>query len=310
MSADQIAANHIGRGTVLPSIELATEPAKKICAGAWEDEYNEHFGSTVSFRGLSSPRPMEFSPRKVFDRLFAPGSTDELASRTPTSVLDRVAGDAADLHRRLGPADRTRLREYLEALRDVECRVVQADAPVLSTIESACDAASAFPERLRLMFDMIALAFQADITRVASFMMAAETSQMTYDHIGVPDSFHLLSHHQNDAGNIEKLVRIQSYHTGVFAAFVRKLGGLHEAEGSILDRSLILYGSNMSDSHAHDHFPLPAAVVGGACDRVAGGQHICYPDRTPLSNLLLTMLRRAGVGVESIGESTGECADL
>ena len=165
-------------------------------------------------------------------------------------------------------------------------------------------------ERLHLMFDMIALAFQADITRVASFMMAAETSQMTYDHLGVPDSFHLLSHHQNDPAKIEKLVRIQSYHTSVFASFVRKLADLPDGDGSMLDRSLILYGSNMSDSHAHDHFPLPAAIVGGGCGTLRGGQHLRYPDRTPLSNLLLTMLHRAGVPVESIGDSTGECAEL
>jgi hypothetical protein len=254
---------------------------------------------------------MEFSPRKVFDKLFAVRATvDRDASSAPASVLDRVAEDAAELRRRLGPADQTRLRDYLEALRDVECRVVQADAPVVPALESSCDATNAFPERLRLMFDIIALAFQADITRVASFMMAAETSQMTYDHIGVPDSFHLISHHQNDAEKIEKLVRIQRYHTSMFASFVRKLDELQEAEGSILDRSLILYGSNMSDSHAHDHFPLPATVVGGGCGTLRGGKYYRYPDRTPLSNLLVTMLRRAGVPVESVGDSTGECAEL
>jgi hypothetical protein len=291
---------------VLSSIELATEAPRKICAGAWAGEFSECLGSTLSFRGLSSPRPMEFSPRKVFDTLFASNSSDG----APASVLDRVAGDAGVLQKRLGPADRTRLRHYLETLRDVECRVLQADAPVLPADEAGCDAANAFPERLRLMFDIIALAFQADITRVASFMMAAETSHMTYEQVGAPDSFHLLSHHQNDAAKIEKLVRIQTYHTDAFAAFVRKLDELQEAEGSILDRSFILYGSNMSDSHAHDHFPLPAAVLGGGCGRLGGGQYVSYPDRTPLSNLLVTVLRRAGVAVESVGDSTGECAGL
>jgi Protein of unknown function (DUF1552) len=157
---------------------------------------------------------------------------------------------------------------------------------------------------------MIALAFQADITRVASVMMAAEASQMTYDHLGTADSFHLLSHHQNDPAKIEQLVRIQSYHTRVLASFVRKLAELPDGDGSVLDRSLILYGSNMSDSHAHDHFPLPLAVIGGGCGRLRGGQHLRYPDRTPASNLLLTMLHRADVPVESIGDSTGECAEL
>jgi hypothetical protein len=160
------------------------------------------------------------------------------------------------------------------------------------------------------MFDMIALAFQADITRVATFMMAAETSQTTYEPVGVADSFHLVSHHQNDPEKIEKLIRIQSYHTRVFGSFVEKLSRLQDGEGSVLDRSLILYGSNMSDSHRHDHFPLPTAVIGGGCGALGGGRHVRYPDHTPLSNLLLTLLQRAGVPANSIGDSTGACVEV
>ena len=298
MTADQMAAQYLGRDTLLASIELATEEPRRIAAGAWENHYSEGFGTTISFRDSATPRPMEFNSRRLFDKLFAPEATaDERAVRaqTSTSVLDLVAADTAGLQKRLGPADCAVLHGYLDAVREVELRVVHAEAPA---------------ERLPLMFDMIALAFQADITRVASFMMAAETSQMTYDHLGVPDSFHLLSHHQNDPAKIDKLVRIQSYHTRVFASFVRKLAELSDGDGSILDRSLVLYGSNMSDSHAHDHFPLPAAVVGGACGALRGGRHLRCPDRTPLSNLLLTMLHRAGVPVESMGDSTGECAGI
>jgi hypothetical protein len=241
---------------------------------------------------------MEFAPRNVFDTLFAPTATaDERAGRalTSASVLDLVAADTADLQKRLGPADRAVLHTYLGTVRDAERRV---------------DATQSFADRLNLMFDMIALAFQADITRVASFMMAAETSQMTYEQIGVSDPFHLLSHHQNDPANIEKLVQIQRYHTCAFAAFVRKLADVPDGHGSLLDRSLILYGSNMSDSHAHDHFPLPLAVIGGGCGTLRGGRHLRYPDRTPVSNLLVTMLHRAGVPVEAIGDSTGECAEV
>ena len=163
---------------------------------------------------------------------------------------------------------------------------------------------------MALMFDMIALAFRADITRVASMMMAAEASTMTYEHLGVPDSFHALSHHQNDPEKIDKLVRIQTFHTSMFATFIRTLAALPDGDGSILDRSLILFGSNMSNSHAHDHFPLPLAVAGGGCGRHRGGQHLRYPDRTPIANLLLTLLHRAEVPVQSIGDSTGECAEL
>ncbi len=173
---------------------------------------------------------------------------------------------------------------------------------------------------MALMFDLTALAFRADITRVASLMMAAEASSMTYGHLGVPESFHLLSHHQNDPEKLDQLVRIQTFHTRMFATFIRTLAELPDGDGSILDRSLILFGSNMSDSHAHDHFPLPLAMIGGGCGTLLGFRHLQLPDRTPMSNLLLTVLRRAGVPVQSIGDSpvpvhsiggsTGECGEV
>ena len=289
-SADQLAADHVGCETVLPSIAVATEEATKISAGVWEGEYDESYGKTISFRA-GAPVPMEFRPRAVFDTLFrlAPGST---------GVLDLVAADAASLRKRLGPADRSLLTDYLDTVRDVERRVDQ-DA-----------IATSFTGRMALMFDLIALAFRADLTRVASMMMASEASAMTYDHLCVSDSFHELSHHQNDPEKIGKLVRIQTFHTSMFAAFIQTLAAQQDGDGSILDRSLILFGSNMSNSYAHDHFPLPLAVIGGGCGRLSGGQHLRYPDRTPLSNLLLTLLRRADVPVRSIGDSTGECAEL
>lgn len=289
-SADQLAADHVGCETVLPSIAVATEEATKISAGVWEGEYDESYGKTISFRA-GEPVPMEFRPRAVFDTLFrlAPGST---------GVLDLVAADAASLRKRLGPADRSLLTDYLDTVRDVERRVDQ-DA-----------IATSFTGRMALMFDLIALAFRADLTRVASMMMASEASAMTYDHLGIHDSFHALSHHQNDPDKIDKLVRIQAFHTSMFAAFIQTLAAQQDGDGSILDRSLILFGSNMSNSYAHNHFPLPVAVIGGGCGRLSGGQHLRYPDRTPLSNLLLTLLRRADVPVRSIGDSTGECGEL
>ena len=167
-----------------------------------------------------------------------------------------------------------------------------------------------FVERLSLMFDLVAVAFRADITRVASLMMAAETSSMTYAHAGAPESFHALSHHQNDPEKLEQLVRIQAFHTQAFANFVRTLEGFPDGAGSVLDRSLILFGSNMSDSHAHDHSPLPLAMIGGGCGTLLGLRHAQLPDRTPMSNLLLTMLRRVDAPMQSIGDSTGQCAEL
>ena len=210
---------------------------------------------------------------------------------------------------RLDPGDRAILGNYLDTVRDVERRAAKAEVASQSSAETR-DMATAFAERLHLMFDMITLAFHADITRVASFMMAAETSGMTYHHVGVINPFHQLSHHQNDPAKIEQLIQIQTYHTRVLATFVQRLAYLPDGDGSVLDRSLILYGSNMSDSHAHDHFPLPVAILGGGCGRLRGGQHVRYPDRAPQSNVLLTMLDRAGVAVESFGDSTGEISEI
>jgi hypothetical protein len=291
MTADQLAADHLSRDLPLTSLTVAAEEPRKISAGIWQGEYDESYGTTIAFRDANVPVPMEFRPRAVFDTLFH--STEAGNAPAPTSILDRVAADAAGLRRRLGTGDRVALAEYLDAIRDVECRVGAPDE---------------FGERIRVMFDLIALAFRADVTRVASMMMAAEASSVTYHQLGVNESFHLLSHHQNDPEKIEKLVAIQAYHTRMFAAFVRTLAESPDGDGSILDRSLILFGSNMSDSHAHDHFPLPVAVIGGGCGTIRGGQHLACPDRTPISNLLLTLLNHAGVPVRAIGDSTGGSA--
>jgi hypothetical protein len=317
-TADQLAADYFGQDAPLPSMTAAAEAPRKIGAGVWEGEYDESYGTTISFRRANVPVPMEFRPRAVFDTLFHPTPPRKVrAAGTParvatgsTSVLDLVAADAASFRKRLGPADRAVLGEYLQTVRDIERRVEKADGRACPGAHAQAEVADRFAERMRLMFDMTALAFRADITRVASVMMAAEASSMTYDHLGVPDSFHLLSHHQNDPEKVDKLVRIQTFHTSMFARFIQTLAELPDGDGSILDRALIVFGSNMSDSHAHDHLPLPVAVIGGGCASLRGGHHLRYPDRTPMSNLLLTVLRRAGVPLESIGDSTGECAGL
>jgi hypothetical protein len=163
---------------------------------------------------------------------------------------------------------------------------------------------------MNLMFDMIALAFQANLTRVATFMMAAEVSNRPYTHIGIPDAFHPLSHHANSPAKLERLAKIQIHHTTVFAKFVQKLQQTNDGEGSMLDHSIILYGSNMSNSHLHDHFPLPSAIVGGGCGRIKGNQHLRYPDRTPIANMHVALLNRAGVPTESFGDSTGGFSEI
>ena len=263
---DQLAADHLGRDTALPSIAVATEAPIPIHAGIWEGQYDANYGATISFRRSGDPVPMECSPRKVFDALFSRDATQS------TSVLDLVAGDTARLRKQLGSPDRSRLNDYLDTVRDIEGRLDR----------------TGFADRMASMFDLIALAFRADITRVASMMMAAETSAMTYEHIGVPESFHALSPHQNDPEKIDKLGRIQKFHSQMFARFTQTLAAPQDGEGSMLDRSLILFGSNMSNSYAHDHYPLPLAVVGG-------GRHQEYADRTPIATFLHDTLRTAEV---------------
>jgi hypothetical protein len=310
---DQLAADHLGRETALPSLALAAEEPFKIGSGIWEGQFDHNLATTISFRRAGVPVRMQSSPRAVFDQLFdrhASCDASNLHGSGPTSILDLVAADAARLRTRLGPADRTVLGDYLEAVRDAERRVEDIESRACMARPSAADVERQFVERLALMFDLTALAFRADITRVASLMMAAEASAMTYGHIGVPESFHLLSHHQHDPEKLDRLVRIQAFHTKALANFARALEETPDGEGSILDHSLILFGSNMSDSHAHDHFPLPLAMVGGGCGTPLGLRHVPLPDRTPIANVLLTVLRRTGVPVQSIGDSTGECGEV
>jgi hypothetical protein len=313
LTADQMAAEHLGQRTPIASLHVAAEEPRTIGAGIWEGQYDPSYGTTISFRRGSVPVPMVCRPRAVFDGLFrhdaTPGAGDPRAPESG-SVLDRVADATARLRMRLGPADRVVLDDYLASVRDVERRVDRADREPCADEDAQAEIAQRFTGRLALMFDLIALAFRADLTRVASMMMAAETSAMTYDHVGVPEPFHRLSHHQHDPDRIEQLVRIQAFHTRAFAAFVRTLAETRDGDGSLLDRSLILFGSNMRDSHAHDHGPLPLAVVGGGCGTLRGGRHLQCADHTPMSNLLVAMLQRSGVPVQAIGDSTDDGVDL
>jgi hypothetical protein len=316
VTADQVAAAHIGQDTPLPSIEVATEETKSIGAGVCDRNYGCSYGATISFRTPSTPLPMEFNPRKLFQRLFGQGDTPaerEALATQYTSILDLVAAEAADLKRSLAPRDQSMVGDYLESVREIERRVQKMEAQDLSHIDlpdAPVGIPVSFDEHLNLMFDMIALAFQANLTRVATFMMAAEVSNMTYNNLGISDAFHPLSHHQNNPSKMERLVRIQNYHTSVFARFVRTLSELPDGDGSMLDNAILLYGSNMSNSNAHNHFPLPSAIVGGGCGKLRGNLHLKVADRTPVSNLMLTVLQRAGVPVESHGDSTGSFSEV
>ena len=312
VTVDQIAAAHIGQDTPLPSLEVATEG--RGGGGACDRNFGCSYGATISFRTPTTPLPMESDPRKLFERLFGQGDTAEerkAISKQYSSILDLVTREAADLQKTLDAPDRARLGDYLESVREIERRVQKMEAQDLSSLDLPDVPVGAnFDQRLNLMFDMIALAYQANLTRVFTYMMAGEGSNVTYNHIGVSDAFHPLSHHQNDKSRKERLVRIQTYHSQAFAKFLTKLAAMPDGDGSVLDHSIMLYGSNMSNSNAHDEFPLPTIVVGGGSGKIKGGQHLKYPDRTPLANLHLTLLDRAGVPVDKIGNSTQVFSEL
>jgi hypothetical protein len=314
ITADQVAALHIGQDTPFPSLEVATE--EPIGGGACDRNYGCSYGATISFRNPSTPLPMEFNPRKLFQRLFGQGDTIEereaLAAQY-ASILDAIGGKAQDLQRNLGPQDRAVVGDYLDSVREIERRVQKLESRDLSHIDlpdTPVGIPNDFDEQLNLMFDIVVLAYQANLTRIVSLMMAAEVSNMTYNHVGVPDAFHALSHHQNNAAKLERLLRVQTYHSRTFASFLSKMADTPDGDGSLLDHSILVYGSNMANSNAHDHYPLPSAILGGGCGAIKGSQHLSFTERTPVSNLMLTVLQRAGVPVESIGDSTGTFAEV
>lgn len=313
VTIDQMAAAKIGQDTPFPSIEIATE-GRGGNGGACDRNFGCSYGGTISFRTPTTPLPMESDPRKLFDRLFGQGDTPQerkAIAKQYSSILDLVAEEAADLRRSLDAQDRARLGDYLESVREIERRVQKMEERDLSNLDlPEVPVGSTFDQRLNLLFDMVALAYQANLTRVFTFMMAGEGSNQTYNHVGVSDAFHPLSHHQNDKAKKERLVKIQTYHSLAFSKFLEKLAKMPDGDGSMLDHAILLYGSNMSNSNAHDEFPLPSILVGGGCGKIKGNQHLKYADKTPLANLLHTVLDRAGVPVEKVGDSTGPFAEV
>ena len=312
-TVDQIAAQHIGQDTPLPSLEVAME--NHGGGGFCDRDYGCSYAATISFRTPTTPLPMEVDPRKLFMRLFGQGDNAGERVRLShqyASLLDLVGGEAKDLERVVGPSDKAMLSDYLESVREIERRIQKMEARDLSKVnipDAPKQGALPFNERIGLMFDLVALALQANMTRVFSFMMAAEVSGQTYNFIGVPDAFHPLSHHNNEQAKMDRLAKVQAYHTQVFAKFLDKLAKMPDGDGTMLEHSLFLYGSNMANSNAHNHYPLPTVLVGG-WKTVKGGQHIVPPERTPLANVLLTLLDRLGIPQEKLGDSTGELMEV
>jgi hypothetical protein len=306
----------MGQDTALPSLEMTTEEPYLSGGGSCDRDYGCSYSSTISFRTPTTPLPMEHDPRKVFERLFGQGNSEadrKAKTRKYSSILDAVTREATRLQRNLDAGDRTRIDDYLESVREIERRIERLEKQQTANIELPevpVGIPDDFDEHLKLMFDLAALAYQARITRIVSMMMVREATTRTYPHIGIPEAFHPASHHQNNPAKMDRVSKIQIYHSEIFARFLGTLQKTPDGEGSLLDHSLILYGSNMSNSNAHNHFPLPTALAGGGCGKVRGGQHLRYPDHTPVANLLFTVLDRAGVPAEKLGDSTGRLSEV
>ncbi len=307
VSTDQIAAQHFGHATPFPSLELAT---------ASGGTNNAAYASTIAFRTPTQPLPMEANPRRLFYRLFGEGDTaqerEAIVAETG-SLLDLVAEDASSLKARLGRSDRAAMETYLDSVREIESQVQKLQAQDLSHMaipEAPVGIPAVFEDHMNMMYDLWVLAFQADLTRVVSFMSDREVSMRTFTNIGVSDAFHPLSHHQDDPAKMERLANVQQWFMSVFARFVGKMAEIPDGEGTLLDNSLILYGSGMANSNLHNNAPLPSVLLGHAAGRVKGGQHLKYPADTPLGNLMLTMLDRVGIERDHHGDSTGMFSEV
>jgi hypothetical protein len=317
VSADQIAAKELGKKTQLASLEIGLE--EPTLAGSCDTGYSCAYTNTISWRTPTTPNPMEINPRAVFERLFGDGDSTEPAARLKLmredrSILDFVREDVARLEPGLGSRDKSKLNEYLDGIREIERRIQKAEeqsatmkVPLLERPSSIPDE---FEEHAKLMSDLMVIAYQTDMTRVISFMMAREGSNRSYRSIGVSDGHHSVTHHQNDPEKIAKTMKIDELHVRSFAYLLNKMNSTPDGDGTLLDHSVILYGSSISDGNVHTHHDLPLVLAGGASARIKGGRHIRYAPETPMNNLLLTMLDRSGVPAETLGDSTGKLDQL
>jgi hypothetical protein len=312
VSIDQIAAAELGRHTQLASLELGLESTE--FAGACDAGYSCTYTNTLCWRTPTTPLPMENNPRAVFERLFGDSGSTSAAARAARmrkdrSILDSVTDTIARLQGGLGARDRARLAEYLAAIRDIERRIQKAEEQSdreLPEVEQPAGAPTAFGDYARLMFDLQVLAYQSDLTRVITFMVARDISGRTYPEAGVPDAHHALSHHMNDPEKLAKMAKINAYHVSLFAYYLERLRTTQDGDGSLLDHVTIMYGSSMGNPNEHDPHKLPIVLAGGGAGRIHGGRHVRYPEGTPLTNLYMSILDQAGVPVEQIGDSTGK----
>ena len=314
-TVDQIAAQHIGQETQLPSLELAMDMMQVV--GQCDNGYACVYQNNLSWSSPTTPLPAEAHPRIVFESLFGEGGSladRQAALRKKASLLDWFNEDIARLNRKLGPGDRARVSQYLETVREVERRIQKAETSAvdnrLPDLDRPVGVPATYADHARLMFDLQVLALQGDVTRVITFQLARETSNRTYPEIGVSDPHHPLSHHGNDPEKIARMAKINQFHVSLFAEFLGKLKATPEGNGTLLDHSLYLYGSGIGNPNVHDHTNLPILVAGGAASGMKGGRHIKYAKPVPLANLHLTLLDKAGVRLDSFADSRGKVDEL
>ena len=314
-TVDQIAAQQMGQETQLPSLELAMDLMEVV--GQCDNGYACVYQNNLSWSSPTTPLPSEAHPRVVFERLFGEGGNSaqrRAALGKRASLLDWVREDISRLQRELGASDRTKVNEYLDTVREVERRIQKAEAQtrenLLPDLDRPVGVPAAYEDHAKLMFDLQVLALQGDMTRVITFQLARETSNRSYPEIGVPDPHHPTSHHGGDPEKVAKIAKINQFHVSLFAYFLEKLNSIREADGTLLDNSLYLYGSGMGNPNVHSHVELPILVAGGAAGKVKGGRHIKYADPTPLANVHLTMLDAVGVRLDSFQDSTGKIDTL
>jgi hypothetical protein len=307
VTADQLAAREIGRDTRLASLEMNVDnPTQGAC-----DSGDCFYVNTVSWRNETTPNVAESHPRVVFERLFGDGGSaaQRLAlAKSTGSILDSVTREVNRLAGTLGAGDRTKLAEYMDSVREIEQRIQNTEARGAQSVElpeRPTDIPDSFDAHTKLMLDLQVLAYRADATRVFSMVMARELSSRTYPFIGVPEQHHAVSHHRNDPDLIARKAKIDNYHVQLFAYFVEKLRDTPDGDGSLLDHSLIMYGGGMGNGNLHRHTDLPCVLAGKLGGKFTTGKHLSYPENTPMANLLVTILDKAGVHVEKIGDSTG-----
>jgi hypothetical protein len=307
-TVDQIAAQYVGQDTPLPSIEMSIEPVNLACGDAG---FTCAYRNTLSWKSATLPLPMENNPQVVFERLFGDGSTEaqrQERRNQARSLLDSIGGQVSSLEKDLPAGDRRRLREYLEEVREIERRVKQMDATLsrdLNLPDAPVGVPGDFETHLKLMFDLQVLAYRSEVTRISTLMLARENSNAVYAATGVRDGFHNASHHSNERKNMDQFAVINRYHVKMLGYFLERLKNTPDGDGTLLDHSMVLYGSSLSDGNQHNFDPLPVLLAGGASGQLQGGRHLRHTPHTPMSNLLLAMLHKMGAPVEKIGDSTG-----